>query len=103
MTLDPALIERRLERLIGPACRGDEHDIGWIPSFAMSIGDAMVFEQALEEELVYLARYMRQSIRVLEEQPITRLRGWVEIVSKFIRAESGVKEASAEQLETEYT
>lgn len=102
--LDPAIVEQRLSRLVGPACSGDERDIHWIGAFATSLRDPDQLLTSIEETLVYLARYMRQDIAELEKQDLQRLRGWVEITSGFIRAENGKKPDEASELvETEYT
>lgn len=94
VTLDPDALEKRLEQLTD----GPLHAAGWL----FSSLDPVEYEDKIEELLVYLARYMRVSPIESEEQPMTRLYRWFSIVSRFIKAESGVKEGSREQDETEW-
>ena len=48
-----------------------------------------VMLQEMEDQLVYLARYMHQSVEYLETQTTNRLNHWTKTVTGFVKAELG--------------
>ena len=45
--------------------------------------------QDIEDQLVYLARYMHQDVDYLESQTTGRLNHWSKTVTRFVKAELG--------------
>lgn len=99
MALDPAEVERWL--LVLGKFHGDRRDMG-VTIALMTAFDPHAMMDALEDELVYLARYLRQDIEYLEQQPLSRLRHWADVLSGYIRAERGVG-SPQDPSETDYT
>jgi hypothetical protein len=57
-----------------------------------SMGVTAVSERQLDDTLAYLARYLRQPIEWLEDQPLTRVSAWAEATNRLVAMENGKHE-----------
>lgn len=57
-----------------------------------SMGVSPITEQQLDDTLAYLARYLRQSLEWLEDQPLTRITAWAEATNRLVALENGKRE-----------
>lgn len=96
LSLDPVELEERLHRLCYH--HGDSRDLFVYGLYFDTDFDAELYD--VDKMLMSLCRYGRQSLEYWEEQPITRLVAYVEILGELIREE---KEKATNTPENDYT
>lgn len=93
MTVDPDRAGDRMLALIG--ARGDIGDLA-IYREEVEQPDPVKMLRDLEALVVFVGRYMRQDYERVEQETMVRVLLWMDILSEFIRMESGITKNSGE-------
>jgi len=97
LTLAPHEVDARLSAL----CRwegGGLKDALFGGAFIFSHGDPWDVLENLEQLIVFLARYMRQSIRTIERMALDEASRYARHVSHFIAIENGAKSDGSDRM-----
>lgn len=54
-----------------------------------AMGSHTINERELDDALAYIARYLRQPIAWLEDQPMPRISAWFEATNRLVQLENG--------------
>lgn len=87
---DPDVVLDRLRRLSWRYDGGTGKDLAFIAAVPFLFGDDVGEIQAsLFRQVVYLARYLRQSVEWILDQPLDELARYSEALDAIVRAENG--------------